>query len=552
MKKARVTVFLVSIILMLQATSILAADDYVYKTATEYDYPPFSVTGSGEADGFSVELLKAVAEEVGITLSFKIDEWSVIKEELKNGQLDVLPLVGYTAERDQYYDFTVPYIVMYGNIFVRTDNTTIQSEDDLYGKQLIVMKGDNAAEYAERMNFTTDLIETATYQEAFELLSSGQYDAVLAQGLVGEKLISDLNIKNVHSVTQLDHDGVTRIKTRLSGFEQKFCFAVKDGDKELLSKLNEGLAIVSVNGTYNRLYEKWFPFIIDNTPSLGEVLTYAGLILIPVVILLLIGFILYSKKEVKNKTSQLQKANQELLSLEAHLRNQQKLGAIGTLASGVAHEINNPINGIMNYSQLILDENSNNSRLNEYANEILNESQRVTYIVKNLLNFSRQDKITDHEGDVAETLQKTLSLINAVIRHDQIELIMEIEENLPTLSCNCQELQQVLMNLITNAKDALNEKYPDADKNKIIRLTCRKFHENSISYIRVIVEDHGNGIKKEVQDKIFEPFFTTKGRDSGTGLGLYISYGIVKDHKGRLTFETEEGQYTRFILDLPI
>lgn len=552
MKKNRFYMTFIIFFLIFQSTAFAAETDNVYRSATEYDYPPFSVTSNGEADGFSVELLKAVAEEVGITLTFKIDEWATLKDELKNGQLDVLPLVGYTEERDQYYDFTVPYIVMYGNIFVRTNNTTIKSEDDLYGKQIIVMKGDNAAEYAVRMNFTTELIETATYQEAFELLSSGQYDAVLAQGLVGEKLISDLNLKNIQSVTQLDNDGVTRIKTRLSGFEQKFCFAVKEGDKELLSKLNEGLAIVSVNGTYNRLYEKWFPFLIESRPTLGEILIYAGLILIPIIILLLIGVVLYTKKEVKSKTNDLKKANLELLSMEAHLRNQQKLGAIGTLASGVAHEINNPINGIMNYSQLIIDENIENEKVNRYATEIMNESSRVTYIVKNLLNFSRQDKITDSNGNIPEALEKTLSLINAVIRHDHIELIIDIKEDLPTLSCNCQELQQVLMNLITNARDALNEKYPDDNKDKIIKLSCAKYSENDKKYIRIIVEDHGNGIKEGLQEKIFEPFFTTKGRDLGTGLGLYISYGIVKDHNGRLTFETKEGSYTRFILDLPV
>jgi ABC-type amino acid transport substrate-binding protein len=164
----------------------------MYKSATEFDYPPFSVTSSGKADGFSVELLKAVAEETGIQISFKIDQWAIIKEELKNGQIDILPLVSFSEERDGYYDFSVPYIVMYGNIFVQSDNTMIKGEEDLIGKRIAVMDGDTAQEYAVSKGLFDELILTTTFQDAFQLLADGECDAVLAQSLVGEKIISDM------------------------------------------------------------------------------------------------------------------------------------------------------------------------------------------------------------------------------------------------------------------------------------------------------------------------------------------------------------------------
>ena len=172
-------------ILMLNNENIYAVNNekIIYKSATEYDYPPFSVVTDGQADGFSVELLKAVANEIGIEIEFKVDHWDTIKTELENGQLDILPLVGYSEERDEYFDFTVPYIVMKGNIFVRNDYTGIESEQDLFGKEIIVMRGDNSQEYAEMMNFTEKLILVDTYAEAFELLSSGKHDAVLAHSL---------------------------------------------------------------------------------------------------------------------------------------------------------------------------------------------------------------------------------------------------------------------------------------------------------------------------------------------------------------------------------
>jgi diguanylate cyclase (GGDEF)-like protein/PAS domain S-box-containing protein len=278
----------------------------VYQSATEFDYPPFSVVTNGEADGFSVELLKAVAHEMGLEIEFKVDRWDTIKQELEDGKLDVLPLVGYSEERDEYFDFTVPYIVMRGNIFVRKNYTEIKSEADLQGKEIIVMRGDNSQEYAEKMNFTDRLILVDTYAEAFELLSSGQHDAVLAQSLVGQKLINDLNISNIEAVTRMADNGIDRIKVSLDGFEQKFSFAVIEGDKELLALLNEGLAIVSENGTYESLYVKWFPFLVDTAPDYRRIATYFfGALLILFIALLLMSFRMI-RKEVIRQTAKLQ------------------------------------------------------------------------------------------------------------------------------------------------------------------------------------------------------------------------------------------------------
>ncbi|MDF2655021.1 MAG: putative sensor histidine kinase [Bacillota bacterium] len=239
--------------------------------------------------------------------------------------------------------------------------------------------------------------------------------------------------------------------------------------------------------------------------------------------------------------------------VEAQLRQQQKLEAIGTLAGGVAHEINNPINGIMNYAQLILDlSGDGNEAISEYAGEILQETDRVATIVKNLLQFSRQEKQSHSYASIYDIINQTISLINTVVKRDQITLEVELEENLPDIKCRSQQIQQVLMNLMTNARDALNEKYRDYDEDKIIRLSCTHFFEAERRWMKIIVEDHGNGIPDNIREKIFEPFFSTKPKETGTGLGLSISFGIVKDHHGSITIDTKEGFYTKCILILPV
>ncbi|SMC70038.1 PAS domain S-box protein [Papillibacter cinnamivorans] len=128
---------------------------------------------------------------------------------------------------------------------------------------------------------------------------------------------------------------------------------------------------------------------------------------------------------------------------------------------------------------------------------------------------------------------------------------VQMEEGLPDIKCRSQQIQQVLMNLLTNSRDALNEKYPGCHKNKIMNLTCRRMEKDGKPWIRTVVEDHGVGIPKEIQGKIFEPFFSTKPKDIGTGLGLSISFGIIRDHQGVLRIDSREGRYTKMILDLP-
>lgn len=243
---------------------------------------------------------------------------------------------------------------------------------------------------------------------------------------------------------------------------------------------------------------------------------------------------------------------EERWALEAKLRHQQKIESIGTLASGVAHEINNPINGIMNYAQLIQDRLPAESPLREYTGEILDETQRIATIVSNLLTFSQVGKQAHSPARIQDIIESTLSLIRTIIRHDQITLNVHVSPGLPNLRCRSQQLKQVLMNLLTNARDALNKRYSGYAPDKVLSVEARQIEKEGRPWIRVTVEDHGTGITPEVRERMFDPFFTTKPRDKGTGLGLAISHGIVKEHHGELTAESEPGRFTRIHVDLPV
>jgi PAS domain S-box-containing protein len=242
---------------------------------------------------------------------------------------------------------------------------------------------------------------------------------------------------------------------------------------------------------------------------------------------------------------------QERAIMEAQLRQQQRLESIGTLASGVAHEINNPITGILNYAQLIQDRLPAGSPLMEFTGEILHETERVASIVRHLLRFARHQKQTHSPARMADIVEDTLSLMRTMIRRDDITLTVNVPDNLPELKCRTQQIQQVLMNLMTNARDALNGRYTGHDPDKLLNLSAHLFEKGGRRWIRVTVEDHGTGITPEVRERMFDPFFTTKTRDQRTGLGLAISHGIIKEHHGELTVETEPGQFTRMHINLP-
>ena len=258
------------------------------------------------------------------------------------------------------------------------------------------------------------------------------------------------------------------------------------------------------------------------------------------------------------------RADNERQELEAQLIQSQKLEAIGTLASGVAHEINNPIMGIMGYAQLIRDRwGERDGELAEYAAEIGKETERVARIVRNLLSFARQEQQAGSPASLRDIVEDSLSLLRAMMRHNQIVLEVDVPADLPVIWCRSQQIQQVIMNLLTNARDALNQRHPGVDANKVVRISAREVVNsvnpvnseqltvNTRRWVRLTVEDHGAGIPEELRGRIFDPFFTTKPRHEGTGLGLSISHGIVKNHGGMLSVESEVGQWTRFHVDLP-
>jgi signal transduction histidine kinase/ABC-type amino acid transport substrate-binding protein len=222
------------------------SENKVIASASEYYHPPFCIVNeSGNANGFSVELLKETLNAVDLGATFYIGPWSEIKNDLAEGKVQVLPLVERTPEMENVYDFSVPYKTTYGAVFIRKNQTGIRALSDLRNKHVIVIKGDNLEEFVNRINLSDNII-TTTYEEAFSRLSDGEYDGIVAQDIMGSRLLKKLNISNVIMIAKIPE------------FRQDFAFAVKKGDSGLLLKLNTGMSKIISDGTYERVYQKWF------------------------------------------------------------------------------------------------------------------------------------------------------------------------------------------------------------------------------------------------------------------------------------------------------
>lgn len=228
-----------------------------------------------------------------------------------------------------------------------------------------------------------------------------------------------------------------------------------------------------------------------------------------------------------------------------------QLAAIGELAAGVAHEVNNPINGIINFAQILLDDCTKGSDQELLLGRIVNEGERIAAIIYNLLSFARENENSFSLVDLNEVIRDSISLVEHQLKRDGISINTSFHDPSCLIVGNFSQLQQVVLNLISNSRYALNERYLDQSLTKQIDMKTEYVTEDDEEFFRVTVRDNGTGIPQGILDKMFEPFFTSKPAGQGSGLGLSISYGIVSNHSGRLRVDSLLNEHTDMIIELP-
>jgi len=272
--------------------------------------------------------------------------------------------------------------------------------------------------------------------------------------------------------------------------------------------------------------------------------------------------------EIHQQKEALQKIVDELKSTQTQLVQQEKLASLGALTAGIAHEIKNPLNFVNNFSELSneLIKEFKTSNSEDERNEILadleinlqkiNEhGKRADSIVKNMLQHSRNGSGEKQLSDINQICEEYFNLAfhgkRATDANFNCEIVKNLDANLPRVNCVVQDISRVILNLINNAFDAVREREIEG-KTPNYKPTVTLSTQQINNIISISIHDNGKGIPQHIQEKIFEPFFTTKPAGQGTGLGLSLSYDIVKAQGGEMKLETVEGEGSEFLILLPL
>ncbi len=406
---------------------------------------------------------------------------------------------------------------------------------------------------------------TETPADALRLLASGKHDYAVLAMLPGMYIIREHKLTNLVPVAR-------SIST------QRYCYAVRKDNEELLARFNEGLAILKKTGQYQEIYNRWLGVLGPPKVTWEKAAWYGAIVLGPL-LMVLAGTVIWSRtlqKQVAERTEELalevaerKRALDELKLHQDKLIQADKMASLGILVAGVAHEINNP-NGLILLNMPILREvyrdaeevleeryiNQGDftlgglpySRMRDEVPHLLEEMQeganRIKRIVEELKDFARLDSTAAVEPvDVNAVVKAAVRLVDSSLRSSTKRFEASYATSLPTILGSAQRIEQVVINLILNACQAL----PDMEHG----ISVTTSHDQAAGTVVLTVTDEGSGIAPGHFSHLTDPFFTTKRESGGTGLGLSVSATIVKEHNGTLEFASTPGVGTTVTLALP-
>ena len=520
----------------------------------DYNFPPYEyLDKQGKAVGYNVELTRAIADVMGIDVEIRLGDWDNMVEALDNGEIDVLQGIVASEERKKRYVFSSPHAIIHHSIFAREGSPEPESLQGLDNKEVMVQNKSIMHEYLLENQVNAIIFPVTAHVDALRLLASGKHDYALVANLPGLYLEKEFGLTNLSVVGK-------------PFTSQRYGYGVLRGNESLVAQFSEGLAILKNTGRQQEIYNKWLGVLEQQNESPWQ---RFGLIAVLVSILL---FVVTGGVMVWNRTlkSQVDKRTVELREHQQQLIQADKMASLGILVSGVAHEINNPTGLLLlnlpllkdtwRDSQVVLEKYYQEhgdfslaglkySRLRDELPIILEEmnggAMRIKRIVEDLKDFARHDTVeNDQLVNLNTVVETAIRLVDTSIRKSTHNFVASYDSSLPELHVNAQRIEQIMINLILNACQALTNlgqkvevvtEYVRAQKKVIIRVT-----------------DEGCGIEKENITRLTDPFFTTKREHGGTGLGLSVSAGIAKAYGGQLLFTSERGKGTEVILELPI
>ncbi len=544
----------------------------------DFNYPPYEyLDENGQPAGYNVDLTRAIARHLGIAVNIQLAPWGDVRKKLENNQIDLVQGMFYSTEREKTLSFTDAHTLVSHVLITRKGTTPLRSLAEFSGKIIVVMDGDIMHDLAVNAGYGKQLILVQTQQEALWLLSSGGADYAL--------------LAKIPALYWIAKETLTNLEVGENDFiSSEYCYAANHKNQALIERFSLGLTNLKATGEYREIHQKWFGSYEDQGISRQALIRYLLLGAIP-----LCGLFIFSivwtktlKMKVRTRTAELVNEIEERKKVEDKLADQaerlkasqsmliqqEKLAAIGQLAAGVAHEINNPLgyissnlNTLGNYrekldkylsslreaflllpvdqQQLIAKSRKQHKidlvleDLPDIISDAFEGTERIKKIVLGMKCFSRTDSDVPLPVDINECLESAITIVWNEIKYNS-ELERDFTE-VPTLDGFPQQLSQVFMNLLVNASHAIHEKGQIHLKSRFVD-----------GQVVVTVTDNGSGISEMTMTKIFDPFFTTKDPGKGTGLGMSIAREIIQKHGGRIEVQSEVGKGSEFTVSLPV
>lgn len=501
--------------------------------------PGVFTTEEGQVKGFYIDMLEEIATQEQWQLTYISGTWPEGLNRLEKEEIDLLVAIAHTEERAKKYAFNKETLFSnWGQVYVR--NLEFQSILSLEGRKIAGLKGDiYTIQFHKLMNsfqIAHQMVETAEYKDVLELVANGTVDVGVvsrSHGLITEQ-------------------GYNLFRSPIICCPMEIRYAAPKGkNQHLLDTIDRHITQLkkSKNSLYYQSMEHWFGDV--SKKMLPIWLVWVLGITVGIAVILTMGIIMlrHQRRIIEEK---LVTSHAEQRMLEVKMLAASKLATIGEVATGVAHELNQPLTYISTFTQnleLALNTDSVNlERLKKRIGTVNEQFQRIDEIIRHLQTFGRKDEMVG-EGRAAavqlpEVIEKTLLFLGERIRLRNIALHKQFDTDIPLVSGNMNRLEQVFINFFQNAIHALSN-----TEDAQITITITYLAEQK--KIQVQFSDNGIGMKPEIQAKIFEPFFTTKGIGEGTGLGLSIVYGIVQEHGGTITCLSEPGLGTTFAILFP-
>ncbi|MEM7292607.1 MAG: transporter substrate-binding domain-containing protein, partial [Pseudomonadota bacterium] len=458
----------------------------VLLVGSEIDYPPYAdVDANGEATGFSVDLIKAVAKAVDLDIQFVTGPWNQVRKKLEDGEVDMLPLVGYSAARDEVFDFSAEHTSNMSIFLTREGAVEIVSIDEVKNYPLLVMQSDSTHDYLLQNNLNGTLLLKDTVASVLQALVDGEAQLAFLPEIPAYLKMHELGIENVNK-TGLPIDVF---------YGKGFGFAVRQGNGELRHLLNAGLKIVELDGQYDQIYQKWFGSIIPEPPPPSPLIRYLPTIftVISGVLVLLMGGIIFLRHRVSQQTHELSVRAMELESQNLELKALNS--ELEQFAHASSHDLKAPLKSIAGQLQMLQEMFADNlsDHAKQLSKNIDSNISRMIGMIDGLLVYAELSNSSEGRESIntQEMLSDVLSDLDGDIQASGA--LVEIQLNgVKEVKATRLMLRQVFANLISNAI-----KYRKPNEAPRITVTA----DADSKHWRFAVADNGIGIEEKFHQR---------------------------------------------------